>query len=82
MAMKDDQSSQRWVENWLRPLLIAGMMACLAAPLVRFLRWLAPDWDGSYFLAFALLATLEGILSERLLRNCWSLLPMADFSGR
>lgn len=69
MAMSTHRSSEHWVENWLRPLLIAAMMACLAAPLVQLSHWLAPDWDGTYFVIYAFLATLEGILSERLLRR-------------
>jgi hypothetical protein len=58
-----------WVENLLRPVLIAAMMACLAAPLVAILEWLLPGWDGTYFLVFCFLAGLEGILSERALRR-------------
>ena len=57
----------RWVEDLLRPLLIAGMMTCLAATLIRGLEWLMPGWDSVYFLLFCFVATLEGILSERVL---------------
>lgn len=67
-------SRSRWIENLLRPTLIAGMMTCLATPFVVLLQELtrAPDgtypFRGTYFLVFAFLASLEGILSERLLQ--------------
>jgi hypothetical protein len=56
-----------WVDNLLRPVLIAGMMVCLAAAPVKILEWMMPGWDGTYFLVFAYIAGLEGILSERAL---------------
>ena len=58
-----------WVENLLRPALIAGMTACIGAPLVLVLERLVPGWDGTYWLVFAFVAGLEGILSERLLQR-------------
>jgi hypothetical protein len=58
-----------WVENLLRPTLIAGMLACLAAPVVLVFQWMFEGWDGTYFLVFAFFASLEGILSERLLQK-------------
>jgi hypothetical protein len=58
-----------WVENLFRPALIAGMVACLTAPLVLGLQWLIPEWDGTYFVCFAFCASLEGILSERALEK-------------
>jgi hypothetical protein len=57
------------VENLLRPVLISGMMACLASPGVLLVEWLGGGWDGTYFLLFAFGASLEGILSERLLQR-------------
>ncbi len=67
--MVDQRSGNWWVENLLRPVLIAAMMTCLAAPLVTVLEWLLPGWDGTYFLLFCFLAGMEGILSERALRR-------------
>jgi hypothetical protein len=64
-----------WIENLLRPVLIAGMLVCLAMPIVILMEELsrAPDgsklWTGSYFVVFAFFASLEGILSERMLRR-------------
>ena len=65
--MKSSASSPWWLENLLRPLIIAVMMACMASPIVGLLAWLMPGWDGTYFLVFCFLAALEGILSERTL---------------
>lgn len=58
-----------WIENVLRPILIAGMIACIGAPLALVLETLVPGWDGSYWLAFAFVAGLEGIWSERILKR-------------
>jgi len=67
--MVDRNPGNWWVENLLRPVLIAAMMTCLAAPPVTLLEWLLPGWDGAYFLVFCFFAGLEGILSERALRR-------------
>ncbi|MFC2037845.1 DUF4129 domain-containing protein [Chloroflexota bacterium] len=58
-----------WVQNLLRPVLIAAMMVCLAAPPVEILEWMMLGWDGTYLLVFCFFAGLEGILSERVLRK-------------
>jgi hypothetical protein len=65
--MKNAASGTWWIENLLRPLVIAVMMACLASPIVGILEWLMPGWDGTYFLVFCFFAALEGIASERAL---------------
>ena len=67
--MKGRVTGSRWVENLLRPVLIAAMLVCLAAPFARTLEWLMPGWDSTYLLVFAFFAGLEGILSERALRK-------------
>jgi hypothetical protein len=67
--MSGRRSGNWWVENLLRPMLIAGMLACLAAPLVLAFEWLFEGWDGAPFLVFAFLASLEGIWSERVLQK-------------
>ena len=69
LAMADKNRGTWWVENLLRPVLIAAMMICLAAPLVAILELLLPGWEGTYFLVFCFFAGLEGILSERSLRR-------------
>jgi hypothetical protein len=68
-ASRPTRGSSWWVENLLRPVLIAVMMVCLAVPLVRIFEWMLPGWQGAYFLVFCFFAGLEGILSERSLRK-------------
>lgn len=58
-----------WIENGLRPAMIAAMTACLATPFVLALEAVLPDLSGAYFLLFAFGASLEGILGERLFRT-------------
>lgn len=58
-----------WVENLLRPALVAGMTICVAVPVVRLMAAVLPGWDGTLLLAFAFFAGLEGILAERLLQR-------------
>ena len=73
--MSNQRAGNWWIENLLRPVLIAGMLVCLATPITVLVEELAraPDgsklWNGTYFLAFAFFASLEGILSERMLRR-------------
>jgi hypothetical protein len=58
-----------FVETLLRPVLVATMMTCLAVPGVLILEWVMPGWNGTYFLFFAFCASLEGVLSERVLQR-------------
>jgi hypothetical protein len=69
MAMKERSTQSKWVDNLLRPVLIASMLACILAPLVKIIEWLVPTWQGTYALVFAFFAGLEGILSERALQR-------------
>jgi hypothetical protein len=67
--MSDQVSGHWWVENLLRPVLVAGMMACLASPIALTLQFWFPRWNPIYFLIFAFFGGLEGTLSERALRK-------------
>lgn len=72
MAMSEQVTGEQparghWVDTVLRPVLVAAMLACLAAPAVELLEQLQPGWNGSFLLGFSFLANLEGILSERML---------------
>jgi hypothetical protein len=67
--MRDRVAGNWWVENLLRPVLIAAMMVCLTTLPVRAMAWFLAGWDGTYFLVFSFLASLEGILSERTLQK-------------
>ena len=62
-------ASSLLVDNLLRPVMIAGMLACLAAPMVYLLQRLGLGYSANYFMIFAFLASLEGILSERALQR-------------
>lgn len=64
-----DRSSQWWVQNLLRPALVAGMLACLVAPLAGLVEHWFEGWNSTTFLIFSFFAGLEGILSERALNK-------------
>jgi hypothetical protein len=67
--MMEQRPGSGWVQNLLRPALVAGMLVCLLSPVVEILEWWLPGWNGTPFLVFAFFAGLEGILSERALRQ-------------
>lgn len=69
MAMTGRVTTNWIVDGLLRPVVIAAMLACLTAPLVYVLQALNQGYQGSTFLIFAFLASLEGILSERALQR-------------
>jgi hypothetical protein len=69
MAIAERGTVHWTVDNLLRPAVIAGMLTCLTAPPVYTLQALNLGYHGNYFLIFAFLASLEGILSERLLQK-------------
>ena len=69
MAMNERTSVNWTVDNLLRPVVIAAMLACLTSPLVYALQGLNLGYNGGHFVAFAFLASLEGILSERVLQR-------------
>jgi len=73
--MKEAVTGGRWVEIFLRPLILAAMVVCLANPAVAILEEVTRGedgtylWHGSYFLIFIFFASLEGVLSERVLQR-------------
>lgn len=73
--MRGKVNNSLCVEVLLRPLILAGMVICLANPAVAVVEELtrAPNgaylWRGGYFLVFVFFASLEGVLSERALRQ-------------
>ncbi len=69
MALIEQKPGSWWVQNLLRPALVAGMLVCLLSPVVKILEWWLPGWNSLPFLVFAYFAGLEGILSERALRR-------------
>ena len=69
MALREERTASWWLDNLLRPVVLAAMLTCLLSAVVAGLAFLWPQWDGTYFLVLAFLAGLEGILVERLLRR-------------
>jgi hypothetical protein len=69
MAMSERTNVNWTVDNVLRPVMIAAMLACLTSPLVYALQGLNLGYNGGHFVVFAFLASLEGILSERVLQR-------------
>ena len=66
----NERANVNWtVDSLLRPLVIAAMLACLTAPLVYVFQELNLGYNGSHFVIFAFIASLEGILSERALQR-------------
>jgi len=62
-------SKENRIESLLRPLLIAGMMTCIVASLIGLLKRFAPAWAGEYITLLSFFVCLEGIFSERLIRE-------------
>ncbi len=62
-------SSQRWVENVFRPLIVGVMMSCIALSLVDLIQLFFPDWSGVYMVVFCFLAAVEANYSYRTIRR-------------
>ncbi|MFQ6058053.1 MAG: DUF4129 domain-containing protein [Anaerolineae bacterium] len=58
-----------WVRNLFRPLVVAGMMTCVAVSVVGLVRLFVPAWDATYLLVAVFLISLEAITSNRLIRH-------------
>jgi len=69
MALSGERTDGWWLSDLLRPTVLAAMLTCLLAPIVVGMERILVDWEGTYFLVFAFLAGLEGILSERALQR-------------
>jgi hypothetical protein len=52
-----------------RPLVISGMMACIAAGWVAVVQLYFPDWNGTYLVIMVALLTLEMLVSEQVSRR-------------
>jgi len=61
---------QLTLEEGIRPLTIAAMLACIAMGLAQLVATFAPAWPGRFFTLMAFLVSLEGIHAQRfLVRN-------------
>ncbi len=58
-----------WLEKLFRPLIIALMIGVVMVALVRVIRMVMPQWDGTYLVAGAMLVSLEAYYSHFLLER-------------
>ncbi len=58
-----------WLEQLLRPLIVAVLISCVAASWAWLLRIMLPDWNDGYLIALCFLAAMEAFISHRLLRT-------------
>ena len=67
--MTGDTKIDTQLENVLHPLLVGGMIGCIALSLVDLIHLFAPDWNGMVVVAACLLAALEAHTSYRLVHT-------------
>lgn len=58
-----------WVRYAFQPLVISGMIGCIAVALVKLARLIDPSWSGTYLVAVCVLAALEACYSHWLLKK-------------
>jgi hypothetical protein len=59
----------RWLERFLRPLVIGTMVGCLALALVEIVRLFVPGWSAVLFFAICVLSAVEAQYSYELVRS-------------
>lgn len=70
MSGSEEQASeQHGLISALRSLIIAGMMACVVMSLVGLVQRIVPYWPGGYLALLAFVVCLEGIVTERLVKE-------------
>lgn len=57
-----------WLAEWMRPLIVATMIAAVALSWISLFSLASPDWNGSYLVVLCFVASLEAFVSRRLLR--------------
>jgi len=62
-----------WVDDVLRPLVMAVMVGCIAWSVVELVRAVAPAWNGTFLVVGCVLVALEANYSHRLLKTRWEL---------
>ena len=65
-----------WAALIFRPLVISGLVTCIAAGWIISLEFFMPDWQGTYLVPLVAVVTLEMLLVEQQLRT--RRLDMAD----
>ncbi len=68
-ADEEHGAPRDWAALIFRPLVISGMVTCVAAAWIMSLKLLLPDWRGDYLVALVAVITLEMLLLEQQLRR-------------
>ncbi|MBN1979653.1 MAG: DUF4129 domain-containing protein [Anaerolineae bacterium] len=58
----------QWLRDTFHPLVIAGMVGCIAVAFADLLRLIDPTWSGVFLVAACILTALEACYSYRLLK--------------
>jgi hypothetical protein len=64
-----DLPSRDWAALVFRPLVISGLVTCVAAGWIIQLEFFLPGWQGEYLIPLVALVTLEMLLVEQQLRT-------------
>jgi hypothetical protein len=62
-------SRDKWVNDVLRPLAVAGMMGCITVSLVHLIQLFVPGWRGAFMVVGSILAAVEAHHSYHLVRS-------------
>jgi hypothetical protein len=58
-----------WLKNVFQPLVISGMIGCIAVALAELAHLINPNWNGTFLVMVCVLAALEACYSHQLLRR-------------
>ena len=58
----------QWLRNAFHPLLIAGMVSCIAVAFADLIHLIDPTWSGTFLVVACVLTALEACYSYRLLK--------------
>jgi hypothetical protein len=62
-------ADSRWLDDALRPLVVAAMIACVAASWVGLISLMSPGWRGTYLIVFCFLVALEAFATRKLMNT-------------
>jgi len=58
-----------WLRNVFQPLVISGMVGCVAVALAELAHLINPNWNGTFLVVVCVLAALEACYSHQLLKR-------------
>ncbi len=58
-----------WLKNVFQPLVISGMIGCIAVALAQLAHLINPNWNGIFLVVVCVLAALEACYSHQLLKR-------------